>query len=164
MRPHINFTRELLASSTRVRDNIGVFSIKIIGRSQRTSRAYQIVRSILSVGTSVRFLKDSFDRIVLSRSDYQLSSRRPSPCSVRKILPQLATFFMCVGTKKLFAALFSTRIKSPLQLKIYKKNYYHMGLGSLYSYTWTDISRACWLQPSSQKSTRRDYKLQDKPR
>ena len=70
MRPHINFTRELLASSARVRDNIGVFSIKIIGRSQRTSRAYQIVRSILSVGSSVRFLKDSFDRIVLSRSDY----------------------------------------------------------------------------------------------
>ena len=70
MRPHINFTRELLASSARVRDNIGVFSIKIIGRSQRTSRAYQIVRPILSVGTSVRFLKDSFDRIVLSRSDY----------------------------------------------------------------------------------------------
>ena len=93
MRPHINFTRELLASSARVRDNIGVFSIKIIGRSQRTSRAYQIVRPILSVGTSVRFLKDSFDRIVLSQSDYQLSSRRPSPCSVRKILPQLATFF-----------------------------------------------------------------------
>ena len=70
MRPHINFTRELLASSARVRDNIGVFSIKIIGRSQRTSRAYQIVRPILSVGSSVRFLKDSFDRIVLSRSDY----------------------------------------------------------------------------------------------
>ena len=43
MRPHINFTRELLASSARVRDNIGVFSIKIIGRSQRTSRVYQIV-------------------------------------------------------------------------------------------------------------------------
>ena len=70
MRPHINFTRELLASSARVRDNIGVFSIKIIGRSQRTSRAYQIVRPILSVGSSVRFLKDSFDRIVFSRSDY----------------------------------------------------------------------------------------------
>ena len=84
MRPHINFTRELLASSARVRDNIGVFSIKIIGRSQRTSRAYRIVRPILSVGSSVRFPKDSFDQIVLSRSDYQLSSRRPSPCSVRK--------------------------------------------------------------------------------
>ncbi len=93
MRPHINFTRELLASSARVRDNIGVSSIKIIRRSQRTSRAYQIVRPILSVGPSVRFLKDSFDRIVLSRSDYQLLSRRPSPCSVRKSLPQLATFF-----------------------------------------------------------------------
>ena len=70
MRPHINFTQELLASSARVRDNIGVFSIKIIGRSQRTSWDNQIVRPILSVGSSVRFLKDSFDRIVLSRSDY----------------------------------------------------------------------------------------------
>ena len=48
MRPHINFTRELIASSTRLRDKIGVFRIKIIGRSQQTSRAYQIVCPILS--------------------------------------------------------------------------------------------------------------------
>ena len=70
MRPHIQFTRELLASSARVRDNRGVFSIKIIGCGQRTCRAYPITRPVLSVGSTIWLPKESFDQIVLSRSDY----------------------------------------------------------------------------------------------
>ena len=57
----IKFTRELLASSAHVRDNIGVFSIEIIGRTQQTSRAYPIIHPVLSVGFTVWLLKESFD-------------------------------------------------------------------------------------------------------
>ena len=70
MRPLLKRTREGLVNSTCVRDNIGVFKIKNTGYSQLTYRAYPIVHPILSVGSSVWLLRESFDQIFLSQSDY----------------------------------------------------------------------------------------------